>query len=108
MICVDRLRDYTPTRRWPFPQACHMVADNLDAEELHAFARKLGLKRAWFQNKPGQLPHYDLNATRRAAAVALGAREITDQELVAIIRAHRQTTLTNDDHDTNTPTACGD
>ena len=51
-----------------------MYADTV--EELHAFARKIGLRREWFQNKP-RLPHYDLNKSRREAAVRLGAVETT-------------------------------
>lgn len=48
---------------------CHLFADSLD--ELHAVARRIGMKRAWFQNK--RLPHYDLVPTRRAAAIRAGA-----------------------------------
>ena len=52
--------------------SCHLYADSL--EELHAFARKIGLKRSWFQNHR-LMPHYDLTASRRAAAVLAGANE---------------------------------
>lgn len=51
---------------------CHMWSEDLDA--LHDMAARIGMKRAWFQDKPG-FPHYDLVPTRRAAAVALGAVE---------------------------------
>ena len=51
----------------------HMWADK--PEELHSMARKLGLRREWFQNHP-HLPHYDLVPTKRAAALALGATEM--------------------------------
>jgi hypothetical protein len=36
---------------------CHLVADTLP--ELHAFARRLGLRQAWFQAKAAY-PHYDV------------------------------------------------
>ena len=47
----------------------HLWADDL--EELHAFAKKLGLKRAWFQDK--RLKHYDVTANKRLQALKLGA-----------------------------------
>ncbi len=68
-----------PILKWPTkircfkPGSCHMMADDLD--ELHAFARRLGLKRAWFQPHP-RWPHYDLTVGRRARAVVLGAQEV--------------------------------
>ena len=37
---------------WRGKHWSHLQADT--AEELHAFAQKLGLKRAWFQTKPGR------------------------------------------------------
>jgi glycine/D-amino acid oxidase-like deaminating enzyme len=55
-----------------------MYADTLD--ELHDLARRVGLKRAWFQD--GTLQHYDLTPGRRAAAVAAGAVEHTRREAV--------------------------
>lgn len=51
-------------------QWCHMWADTLD--ELHAMAEHIGMRRAWFQNKP-KFPHYDLTPGRRAAAIRAGA-----------------------------------
>jgi hypothetical protein len=53
-------------------QWCHLWADTL--EELHAIAKRVGMKPEWFQND-GRLPHYDLVPPRRAEAVALGAIE---------------------------------
>src|ERR687890_1625575 len=51
----------------------HLQADT--AEELHAFASRLGLARAWFQCKPGrpEHDHYDLTREGRRRAIALGA-----------------------------------
>lgn len=67
-----------------------MVSDDNNLEALHEFAKKLRMSRSWFQDKGnGSLPHYDLTAERRAWAVRIGAREISRQELVAIMRAHR-------------------
>lgn len=62
----------------------HMFADSL--EELHAMADRIGMKRSWFQNE-SKLPHYDVTPSRRAAAVAAGAKEVTRRELVDFMRA---------------------
>lgn len=58
----------------------HMQADS--ADELHAFAKRLGLKREWFQSTPGApwLDHYDLTASKRAKAFELGAISETWRE----------------------------
>lgn len=55
-------------------QWCHMWVNPGDEEALHAMARKIGMKREWFQAKPG-FPHYDLIPTKRVKAVAEGAVE---------------------------------
>ncbi|ROR21408.1 uncharacterized protein DUF4031 [Comamonas sp. BIGb0124] len=49
---------------------CHMVADTLP--ELHTFARRLGLREAWFQAKSAY-PHYDVTVSVRDRALAMGA-----------------------------------
>jgi hypothetical protein len=51
----------------------HMQADTLD--ELHAFADRIGLRREWFQSKPGrpENDHYDLTGAGRELAIELGA-----------------------------------
>ena len=64
---------------------CHMVADTLD--ELHAMADKIGVARRWYQGPPhGRWPHYDIALSKRALAVAAGAREITWREGPAVCR----------------------
>lgn len=67
--------------------ACHMFTDG-PVEELHAFAARIGLKRAWLHDAK-DLPHYDLNATRRKAAVEAGAVERDRRTTVAVMRANR-------------------
>lgn len=47
----------------------HMLATDLD--ELHAMAKKIGLRREWFQDK--RFPHYDLQRRKREQAIAAGA-----------------------------------
>ena len=49
---------------------CHLVADTLS--ELHAFARRLGLREAWFQSK-SSYPHYDVTVNIRDRALTMGA-----------------------------------
>ena len=51
----------------------HLQADT--PEELHAFAQRLGMRREWFQSKPGrpENDHYDLTERGRMLALELGA-----------------------------------
>ena len=73
---VDELREY-PGVALPYTTWCHMATDG-EPGELHAFAERLGLRRAWYQRD-----HYDLPPHGRAAAVALGAQEVSSGELLA-------------------------
>ena len=85
-VCVDPLMPCVPNRNWRWNRSCHLTAD--DVEELHTFARQLGLKRAWFQPRPpASIPHYDLTAGMRARAIALGAQPI---EGVDILKHHNR------------------
>lgn len=79
---VDALVVYPGAPRALRSGSCHLLADS--DVELEVFARKLGLRREW-----KHVDHYDLSATRRAHAVALGAREITRRQMVEIRRALR-------------------
>lgn len=81
-VYVDRLRDWG----WRLGPSCHLIADT--NEELHAFAARVGLKRAWFQAKASG-PHYDLTAGRRVLAVSLGAVELEDRDFVEVLRRWR-------------------
>ena len=72
---------------WKWGEACHLVADSLD--ELHAFAKRLGLAGEWFQARKGA-PHYDLTAGRRILAVKFGAKELTAREMVERMKAKRE------------------
>lgn len=84
-VYVDKLRDWG----WRLGASCHLIADT--EAELHEFAARLGMRRAWFQTRNGRDPHYDLTAGRRAKAVALGAVELEDREFVALLRSKRVT-----------------
>lgn len=83
MILVDPLtwhptgREHPRRRRW-----AHMVSTHGDAE-LHAFARDLGLKRAWFQSHPRH-PHYDIRPNRWRIAQERGALLVARRSLIRL------------------------
>lgn len=81
----------------------HLFADT--AEELHAFAARLGLRRSWFQDptvvgKPRARPgsraaenwHYDVTDAKRHQAIALGAVAVSWRDAVGIISARYERT----------------
>jgi len=82
-VYVDLLFPCLNNKNWKYNKSCHLVADT--EEELHNFAKKLGLKREWFQKHP-KLDHYDLTKNKRIKAVKMGAVEITRKEMVKMIR----------------------
>lgn len=63
-----------------------MYADSL--AELHAMAKLIGMKRDWFQDRPG-LPHYDLVPARRILALKFGAVEQSARQMVAFMNGAR-------------------
>ncbi|WP_433297415.1 DUF4031 domain-containing protein [Actinoplanes sp. CA-030573] len=76
----------------------HLTADT--PVELHAFAERIGLRRAWFQPRctSGPCPavdgvcvhfHYDVVDAKRKAAVTRGAHPIDLRAFGAIISARR-------------------
>jgi hypothetical protein len=69
----------------------HLFTDDSDQAELHAFAERIGLRRAWFQ-KAASYPHYDVTDRKRAEAIAAGAVPITWRQAAAVIRRARTTT----------------
>jgi hypothetical protein len=82
MACyVDKLAH----NGWRLGANSHLISDTL--EELHELALRIGMKRAWFQ--PRSSPHYDLTASRRAAAIKLGAVELDRSAFVAKIQELR-------------------
>ena len=85
-VYVDIMRPCLKNMTWSHNESCHLVADSI--EELHEFAKQLGLKRSWFQNRPW-LPHYDLTQNKRRLAVKKGAIEITTSELVSMMKGNQ-------------------
>ncbi len=71
----------------------HLTADTPD--ELHRFAARLGLARAWYQTCKTRCGpvcvhwHYDVTDSKRTAALAAGAVPIDLRGLGAILAARR-------------------
>jgi DNA-directed RNA polymerase subunit M/transcription elongation factor TFIIS len=76
---VDEIREW-PNTPLKYKKWCHLATSG-SIDDLHAFAEKIGLQRAWFQDKPTH-PHYDLTPGKRAAALKHGARAVTTIELI--------------------------
>ena len=86
---IDALVPCIPNGAWRWTEACHLfVHPTTDLDVLHRFARQIGLKRAWFQDRSA-MPHYDLNPRRRLAAVAAGAHEVDMHTTGDCIKAWR-------------------
>lgn len=60
---------------------CHMATDG-DTAELLAMADTIGLNRKWLQKAGSVYEHFDVSKGYRAKAVAAGAIEVTQRELV--------------------------
>ena len=85
-VYVDALQPCLPTRRWPYAQSCHLIADGLI--ELHEFAERIDLKHEWFQ--PGSHPHYDLTKNKRRIARLNGAVVADRATVVRVLREWRE------------------
>lgn len=68
-------------------QWCHLWCDPGEEGELHTVAGYIGLKLAWFQNKPG-FPHYDLTPLKRIDV--LHRRLAVETDLVRWLRERKQ------------------
>lgn len=88
-IYVDGLEDWGWIIRGRRVESCHMFTNDASLEELHAFAVRIGMKRAWFQ--PHKVaPHYDLTKPRRDLAVSLGAIQVGRHDASRIWRERRK------------------
>lgn len=61
----------------------HMAANSI--EELHSMAAMLNIDKKYFQNKPGK-PHYDICQKKKQLAIALGAKEVNDREIIELFK----------------------
>ncbi len=85
-IYVDTLhywpgRVKTAARRYG-REWCHLFGSSVD--DLHLFAKGIGLRKQYFQDKPG-FPHYDLTPHKRNLAIIRGAKPIS------LIKWYRET-----------------
>lgn len=85
-VYVDALRRVSTSRRWSHDEAAYLIADTL--EELHAFAERLGLKRA-DRFVAGNYPHYDIHRREHEAARKLGAGGLDRDQTVALLHTIR-------------------
>lgn len=79
-VFVDEMQPCVPNKNWKYSENCHMFTFG-NLRFLHALADAIGLKREWFQDPFGSMPHYDLTASRRAVALRLGAKPATRDDL---------------------------
>ena len=86
-VYVDPIQEYplefvAPAARRYGRYWCHMTADT--PAELMAMARRLRLSPAYLQRGGSQqIMHFDLTPSKRAAAIRLGAIQITAKETIA-------------------------
>lgn len=90
-IYVDETFDWGHIKgKW-----CHMACAVDDGpQELHDFAERIGLKRAWFQDHLLH-PHYDLRPSKRMMAIRAGAVPVSRPEFVKHCSKFKITTQDN-------------
>jgi hypothetical protein len=76
MILVDEAHWPWRDRLW-----CHLISDT-SLDELHAFARTLGIPERGFSGD-----HYDIPEDYRLQAIAAGARPVPSRQIVEALRA---------------------
>ena len=74
------------TAIWPAHDRlwCHLISDT-SVDELHAFARELGIPERGFEGD-----HYDIPDEYRLEAIAKGAIPVTSREIVTALYASGQ------------------
>lgn len=79
---------YVDNARLPYRnmKMCHMIADT--KEELFEMARQIGVHKRWFQEY-ASTPHFDICQSKRTLALKLGAKAVSNQKLVEIIKRLR-------------------
>lgn len=67
-----------------FTDGIHLMSDNLD--ELHEFAKRIGLQTRWFQSNPRH-PHYDLiSKIMVQRALEKGAIKTTTRDMLEKVK----------------------
>jgi hypothetical protein len=71
-----------------YTDGIHLISSTSESE-LHRFAEMIGLKKAWFQNKPGKHPHYDLTSIRMSnKAISWGANLVSRRDIIEMLRSN--------------------
>ena len=74
---------------WQGRKWCHLLADDID--ELHRFAREIGLHRSSYQGPPKTAnPHYDITGFERSRALTRGAIPCDRTTIVMVLRQLRR------------------
>lgn len=84
MIVVDALQHY-PAKSG-YEQRCFMMNDDKTEkglEALHAFAKRIGLDRLYFEDTP-HFPRYVLTEAMRDYAIADGALPVSGRAMLAM------------------------
>lgn len=77
-----------PIWLWKGRKWCHLMADEID--ELHRFAKLIGLHRLSYQGPPKtSAPHYDITGFERDRALRLGALPCGRAEIVELYRRQK-------------------
>lgn len=88
-VMVDDLRVWDHAKHRCFKSgSAHLTTDAESLDELHEFAARLGLKRAWFQNH-FIAPHYDLSPAKHVLALQLGSKYVSALDQARARRAKR-------------------
>lgn len=61
---------------------CHMIADT--SKELLDMAKAIGVNTKWIQHPGTNKEHFDICLSKRAKAVKLGAKEVTQRDMVKL------------------------
>lgn len=62
---------------------CHMMADT--TEELLEMADKIGVNRKWIQYAGTSHEHFDICASKKKKALAMGAKEVGWKEMADLM-----------------------
>ena len=64
---------------------CHMVSDSIS--ELHEFAKSIGVKKCWYENKRGKKePHYDIKGIQIKKAIDAGGYSSSKKRIEDILK----------------------
>ena len=67
---------------------CHMTADT--SAELMDMANKIGVAKRWIQYPGTPREHFDICLSKRAAAIAAGAKECDVRDTALLVRRKRE------------------